>query len=67
MRGVVAIRTALPPGVRTVLRPAVSRLVVVVLRALSALGMADAAENLDLAQQKQFVRRGVDGSTLVAR
>ena len=61
-RGVAAIRRALPPVVRAAvvfLHLAVARLVVVVLRALAALGIDDAAENLVLAQQEQLVRRGV--------
>ena len=69
-RGVAAKRRALPPVARAaavVLNLAVARLVVVVLRALAALGIAYAAENLDLAQQEQFVRRGVNGGALAAR
>ena len=70
IRGGAGTRRALPPvGCRAVLLLdlAVACLVVVILRALAALGISDAAENLDLAQQKQFVRRGVDGAALVAR
>ena len=69
IRGVVGIRRALTPVVcRAVplLDLAVARLIVIVLRALSALGIADAAENLDLTQQEQLVRRGVDGAALAA-
>ena len=69
-RGRAGIRRSLPPvGCRAIpiLDLAVARLIVIVLRALSALGIADAAENLDLTQQEQLVRRGVDGAALVAR
>ena len=70
IRGVVGIRRALPPVVcRAVplLDLAVARLIVIVLRAFACRRVGGRAEDFDLAEQKQLVRRGVDGAALAAR
>ena len=69
-RGAAGAWRALPPvGCRAVLLLdlAVACLVVVILRAFACRRVAGRAEDFNLAEQKQLVRRGVDGAALVAR
>ena len=69
-RGVEGIRRALPPdglNASLLLDLAVARLVVSILRAFACRRVGERAEDFDLAEQKQLIRRGVDGAAPAAR